>query len=140
MLSPFRSRWVALVAPLLLLLLFATAACSKSAQTGTVGTAGSNSGGDAFRIAFDQTFITIENLTGSPIVDGRIEIVPRGVRPPFTTAFPRLENHAKREIPLRDFRGNDGTEFSRRVAHAQRVRITAVDVAGKKYEMEVPVK
>jgi hypothetical protein len=54
-------------------------------------------------------------------------------------ALPRLEHLDKRYFPLRSFRGNDGTEFSRRVARAQRVRITAVDISGKKFEMDVPV-
>ncbi|HEV8319287.1 MAG TPA: hypothetical protein VGQ10_17885 [Vicinamibacterales bacterium] len=135
---PFGSRGLGLLASLLLAAFF-TAACSGG--TTEAGSSGTTGGSDKpFLIAFEQTYMTIENRSGSPIVSGTVAIMTGSLRPPFTMALPRLENLDKRDFPLRNFRGNDGTEFSRRVAKAQRIRITAVDVAGKKYEMEMPVQ
>jgi hypothetical protein len=136
---PFGSRGLALLVSLLLAAFF-TAACSGgTTEAGSSGTTGD--GTDApFLIVFEQTYMTIENRSGSPIVSGNVAIMTGSLRPPFTMALPRLENLDKRDFPLRNFRGNDGTEFNRRVARAQRIRITAVDLAGKKYEMEVPVQ
>jgi hypothetical protein len=139
MCCPFVSRGLALLASLLLVALF-TAGCSGSkSEAGSSGTAGGATDGP-FVIALEQTYMTIENKSGTPIVSGTVAIMTGSLRPPFTMALPRLENLDKRDFPLRNFRGNDGTEFSRRVAKAQRVRITAVDVSGKKYEMDVPVQ
>ncbi len=136
---PFGSRGLALLVSLLLAAFF-TAACSGgTTEAGSSGTTGSGTDGP-FLIALEQTYMTIENRSGAPIVNGTVTIMTGSLRPPFTMALPRLENQDKRDFPLRNFRGKDGTEFSRRVARAQRIRITAVDVAGKKYEMEVPVK
>jgi hypothetical protein len=139
MCCPFGPRGLALLASLLLAAFF-TAACSGSTtEAGSSGTTGDGANGP-FLIALEQTYMTIENRSGSPIVSGTVAIMTGSLRPPFTMALPRLENLDKRDFPLRNFRGNDGTEFSRRVARVQRIRLTAVDVAGKKYEMEIPVQ
>jgi hypothetical protein len=135
---PFGSRGLALLVSLLLAAFF-TAACSGSTtEAGSSGTTGGTDG--PFLIALEQTYMTIENRSGAPIVSGNVAIMTGSLRPPFTMALPRLENLDKRDFPLRSFRGNDGTEYNRGVARAQRIRITAVDIAGKKYEMEVPVR
>lgn len=134
---PFGSRGSAPLASLLLAV-FTTAACSGgTTEAGSSGTSGGSDG--PFVIALEQTYLTIENRSGGPIVSGNVAIMTGSLRPPFTMALPRLENLDKRDFPLRNFRGNDGTEFSRRVARVQRVRITAVDISGKKYEMDVPI-
>ena len=135
---PFGSRGLVLLS--LLLAAFFTAACSGSTtEAGSSGTAGSGTDGP-FLIALEQTYMTIESRSGTPIVSGTVTIMTGSLRPPFTMSLPRLENQDKRDFPFRSFRGKDGTEFSRGVVRPQRIRITAVDVAGKKYEMEMPVK
>src|SRR5207244_2819640 len=81
----------------------AEAATSAAANTGTSG------GADApFGIVIQETYVTIENHTGMPIVGGEVAIISGGVRPPYTMSLPRLENKRKRDFPLRSFRGNDG--------------------------------
>ena len=137
MCCPFGSRGLALLVSILLAALL-TAACSGSkSEAGSSGTTGADG---PFAIALEQTYLTVENRSGSPIINGTVSIMTGSLRPPFTMALPRLENLDKRDFPLRNFRGNDGTEFSRQVARVQRIRITAVDLAGKKYEMDVPIK
>jgi hypothetical protein len=115
------------------LALFTVAGCSGSG--GAVATTGSNA---AVGIEVAQTFVTLENRTGSPLVEGQMEIRPVGVLPPFKALLPRIETGAKREIPFNAFRGNDGSPFSRQIARARSVKVTAKDVTGKVYENEVP--
>ena len=116
-----------------LLALFTAAGCSRGG--GAVATAGSNA---AVGIEVAQTYVTLENRTGSPLVEGQLEIRPVGILPPFKALLPRIETGAKREIPLNAFRGNDGSPFSRQITRARSVRVTAKDVTGKVYENEVP--
>lgn len=135
MCCPFGSRRLALLAPLFVAL--SLTACSRSAaESGATGTSGNTDG--PFVVGFEPTYITIENRTGSPIVDGQVEIILTGPRPPFRAYLSRIENMNKTNVAFREFLGIDGTEYSRRLAKARRVRIKATDVAGRAYEMEVP--
>jgi hypothetical protein len=112
------------------------AACSSgdSAEAGAVGTSAS----DPLGVTFSQMYLTIENRTGVPIVEGELQIVPRGVMAPFRTRLPRIEGSQKRELPYSQFLSRDGTPFRRGLTRTRNVRIIATDVTGKKYEQEVP--
>ena len=128
---PPRVRVSTLRATLTLLTVCAAAACSGD-DPGASGSV------DApFAIGISQTFITIENRTGTPLVGGTVDIVPRGVLPPFRTALPRLEAGGKSDIMLNSFRGS-GAPFNRAIARARSVKVTAKDQFGKVYEYEVP--
>jgi hypothetical protein len=130
---PSRVRVSTLQATLTLLALCAVASCSGG--TGADGTTG---GAPApFGVQISQTYVTIENRTGAPVVEGQVQIIPVGVLPPFVSALPRLEAGGKREILLTAFRGS-GTSFNRAIARARSVKITGKDQAGKAYEYEVP--
>lgn len=91
-----------------------------------------------FGVEVSQMYVTIENRTGTALVDGKIEIVPAGRAVLFTTAWPRMEIGDKRDFMLNQFRGTDGTPFRRGVIRARTVRVSASDLAGKRYEREVP--
>lgn len=83
-------------------------------------------------------YITIENRTGTALVDGKVEIVPAGRLVVFSTSWPRIEVGDRRDFMLNVFRGSDGTPFRRGVVRARQVRVTARDLAGKTYSREVP--
>lgn len=120
-----------------LLAIAAAAACSTGTQeAGATGTAGSAEA--PFAIQISQTYITVENRTGGPVVGGEMQIIPAGVLPPFKATLPYLETGSKRDIVLNTFRSNDGTPFSRAITRARRVRVTAKDRAGTTYAHEVP--
>ena len=133
---PLRFRGFVPVAVSLSIAAASVAACSSSenAEAGAVGT--TSTGGLA--VTFSNTYLTIENRSGVPIVEGEMQIVPRGVMPPFRTTLPRIENSAIRELPYSQFRSRDGTPFRRGATRARTVRITATDLTGKKLEHEVP--
>jgi hypothetical protein len=135
---PLGVRVSTLRATLTLLALAVATACSNgSPEEGATGTAGS--GEEApFAVQISQTYITVENRTGSPLAGGQMEIIPAGVFPPFKTTLPRLETGSRRDVLLNTFRSNDGTPFNRSITRARRVKITAKDAAGKVYEHEVP--
>jgi hypothetical protein len=112
------------------------AACSsgENAEAGAVGTTAT--GGLA--VTFSQTYLTVENRTGVPIVEGELQIMPRGVMPPFRASLPRIEGSGRRDLSYNQFRSKDGTPFRRGATRARTVRIIATDLAGKKLEQEVP--
>lgn len=89
-------------------------------------------------ITVSQTYITVENRTGAPLVGGNMEIIAGGAFPPFRTALPFLEVGRKRDFTLKIFRSNAGTPFSRTITRARRVKVAAKDRTGKVYENEVP--
>ena len=101
------------------------------------------SGGDVqsmdgpFFIEISQTYITIENRTGSPIVQGEVSIDPVGILPPFTARLPRLEPGGEATILLNAFRGGGGP-FNRNIANGRTVMVTATSQQGEVYEHEAP--
>lgn len=85
-----------------------------------------------------QTYITIENRSGSALAEGLIELVPSGVLAPFRRELPRLESGAKRDVSYHLFSGAGGSRFRPGVTRIRAVRITAKDVSGKTYKVEAP--
>jgi hypothetical protein len=106
-----------------------------------VGAAGTAGTADApIGITIANTYVTVENRTGAPLLEGEMVIDQLGVRPPFRATFPRLENGSARDFTLNTFRAADGTLFNRTIARARSLKITAKDASGKPYEQEVPFK
>ncbi|MBI4264620.1 MAG: hypothetical protein HY657_09605 [Acidobacteria bacterium] len=120
------------------LALSAAVACSGgNSESGTAGTAGADA---PFSLEITQAYITVENRTGTTILGGQLEITQAGVRPPFRANLPRLEIGASRDLPLNTFRASDGTIFSRGLARARTLMITAKDLGGKEYQQEFPFR
>jgi hypothetical protein len=133
---PSRVRVSILPALFICLVGFGLAGCSGgNPQAGAIGTGGAANAPFAIEIA--QTYLTLENRTGGPLVGGQMEIIPGGVLPAFKATLPRLENGSRRDFRLNQFIGNDGTPFSRSI-RARRVKVTAKDPLGKTFEYEVP--
>jgi hypothetical protein len=134
---PLRFRGFVPAALFLTLAALPLAACSSSGDSAEAGAVGTSNANDPLVVTFSQTFLTIENRSGVPIVDGELQIVPRGVMPPFRNRLPRIEGSQKRELPFNQFYSRDGTPFRRGVTRTRSVRITATDITGKKIEQEV---
>ena len=135
---PFRVRASILRATLTLLALCTAGACSGGGNPEEAGAAGTSGAAAPFVIEVSQTYITVENRTGVPLSGGLVEIIPRGVLPPFKSTLPRLENGSRRDVSLNAFRAIDGTAFNRNLARARTVRLTARDLNGKDYTFETP--
>lgn len=133
---PLRFRGSIPIASFVCLTTIALAGCSSGdgVEAGAVGTTAAGPLG----ITVSSTYLTIENRAGVPIVDARVEIIPRGVRPPFRTNVPRLEGSGKYSLPFNQFRSPDGTPFHRGVVRARTLKITAKDITGKAIEQEMP--
>jgi hypothetical protein len=131
------SRGLVLSAAFLLLAACITTGCSSGtkAEAGAVAT---NGNAPAIGLSFSQTYLTIENHTGAPLVEGEAAIIPVGLMAPFRASLPRIEASGKQNVMFTRFRGSDGTEFRRGIARARRVRISATDINGKKYSQELP--
>ena len=113
---------------LALLAVCAVAACSGGAAQAEDG---------PFFIEISQTYVTVENRTGSPIVEGEVSIVPVGILPPFTARLPRLDVGGETTLLLNTFRGSGGP-FNRNIANARTVMVTATSQQGEVYEHEAP--
>lgn len=105
------------------------------------------SGGGSERVSADspivvevsQNLVTFQNRTGLPLADVTISIVPYGPGE-FTRRLSRIENTAKREVSVSEFRGRDGTPLNLRVTRPKSVKVHAEDQTGKAYDVEVPWK
>lgn len=84
-----------------------------------------------------QTFITVENRAGLPLVDVKLAVMPYS-RTEFTKFLNRLENGERRDVMMTELSSRDGTTFSPRLVKSKSVRVTAGDIVGKQYEVEVP--
>lgn len=89
-------------------------------------------------VEISQMFLTVENRSGLALRDVRIEIVPVGRATDFSILVPRLENAEKRDFPLGNFRGRDGTPFNLRVVRPRSVKVSGTDINNKTVEVEVP--
>lgn len=128
---PLRFRAFLPVAVFLSVAALPLAACSSGESAGA-------SSNDPIAITFSQTYLSIENRTGVPITEGRVEIIPRGIMPPFRTSLPRIENGQRRDVMFSQFISRDGTPFRRGVVRTESVRLSVTDVTGKTTEHEVP--
>jgi hypothetical protein len=134
---PFRPRGSVLPLTALLTLALSAAGCgSGDTESGGVGTSGSAA---PIGIEVSSSYVTIENRTGVPLIDGQVEIISGGVRPPFRARLARIESHARQDVLFTQFRSPDGTPFRRGISPARRVKLSAKDINGKVYEQEVPI-
>jgi len=81
--------------------------------------------------------VTITNKAGMPLVDLQVGIVSAGFTP-FTKLISRMENSEQRDVSLSEFSSRDGTQFNLRTVRPKSVRVTAKDLTGKSYDVEVP--
>lgn len=100
---------------------------AESTSTGLIG------------IENTQLFVTITNKTGLALTNIRIEVVPAGPAS-FSVVHSRLETGEKRDFPVGDFRGRDGTPLNLRVSRPRTIIVTAKDLQGKDYKEEIAWK
>ncbi len=89
------------------------------------------------RIENTQMFITVENRSGLALREVTIQIVPVGRATDFSIIVPRLENGDKRDFPLGNFRGRDGTPFNLRVVRPKSVKVSGTNINNAVVEAEV---
>lgn len=89
-------------------------------------------------IETSQMYLTVRNVAGVPLTDVMIAIKPTGVQPEYQMRLRRLDNAQERNLPLVEFRGVDGTPLTLRIVRPRSVRITATDVRGTEYDVELP--
>jgi hypothetical protein len=89
-------------------------------------------------IKVGQSFMTIQNKSGTALTDVTIAIVPVGRQTEYTKFYGRLESTQNFDVSLGDFSGRDGTPFSLRVVKPRSIKIKASTMAGKQYDVELP--
>ena len=83
-----------------------------------------------------SNYVTFQNKTGLTLQEVTLSIVPYGPGE-FTRLLLRVENTGRRQVPLNEFRGRDGTPLNLRVARPKTLRVKAQDSTGKNYEYEM---
>jgi hypothetical protein len=89
------------------------------------------------RVEASQFSVTIENRSGLPLQEIDVTILPIGGTP-FTHFLGRLDDGERRESAVDEFRDRDGMRLSLRMVRPKTVRVSAKDVNGKAYNVEVP--
>lgn len=85
-----------------------------------------------------QMFVTVENKAGVPLTDLEVSIIAVSNQR-FIKRLERLEDGDKRDVSLSDFTGMDNTTtFNLRFNKPKSVKVTAVDMTNRKYDVEVP--
>ncbi len=118
--------WLAIIA-----LAAMAAACSEQ------GAAGQPNADGPITITTDQAVIRFENRAGLPLSSVTLTVIPYG-RAEFTKSFGRVESEEVRAVSLTELKSPDGTRFNRVLSNPRFIRLTAVDLTGRQYEIEVP--
>ena len=105
------------------------------------GAMGGAPSGPAFvNVVKSQFDVEIENVSGGPLTEVRVSIIPVGRATRYSAFAGRVENAYKQRFSFNDFRGDDGTPFNLRVVRPQGIVVEAKDMQQKPLEMEVPWK
>jgi hypothetical protein len=126
---PHRSRRARLIVTTAFVL--AAAACGGGAVTGDV---------DKIQVTLGQFDVTVVNTSGRALFEVRTEIMPVGPASHFGTTVARMENGEKASLVHSRFTDRDGVPFSPRSARVSGVTVTAKDIDGKAFRVEVPWK
>jgi hypothetical protein len=97
------------------------------------------SGDTPLLVSITPSTVTLQNRTGLPLTDVNIVVVPYGPVE-FTKSFSRFETSEQREVPISEFRSSDGAALNLRFIKPRNVRVSAKDVVGKSYNIDVPWK
>jgi hypothetical protein len=124
------------VLPSLCVALFAGVAATCGGTNSSVASAATADA--AIGLQLSETAVTLDNRTGTSLVKGQLSLMPAGVRQPFFIVLPRIQSGEKRSFPLDQFRGSDGTPFTRSGARAKSINVTATDLNGKAHQYEIP--
>ena len=89
-------------------------------------------------IEISQFSLTVRNVAGLPLSDITIGIKPGGVRPEYQKTLRRLGNGQNQDIPYAEFRGVDRNALDLQSVNPRYVHITATDLEGKEYDVQLP--
>ena len=109
----------------------AASGCGGGAATGDV---------DKLQVTLGQFDVTVANTAGRALFEVRTEIMPAGPASHFTTTIARMESGEKRSLVHTAFTDRDGVPFSPRNVRVSGVLVTAKDIDGKAFRVEVPWK
>jgi hypothetical protein len=115
----------------LAVLAVAAAGCGSGAPTGDV---------DKIEVVQSTFDITVTNKSGKALFELKAEIEPTGPASHFSTIVARMENGEKRVLAHNLFSDRDGVPFSARNVKAKGVIVTAKDMDGKVYRVEMAWK
>jgi len=111
--------------------MLAAAGCGGGAATGDV---------DKIQVTLGQFDVIVANTAGRALFEVRTEIMPAGPASHFTNTVARMENGEKASLSHNRFTDRDNVPFSPRNVRVSGVVVTAKDIDGKAFRVEVPWK
>lgn len=109
----------------------AAAGCGGGGPTGDI---------DKIQVTLTPFEVVVTNTAGRALFEVLVEIMPAGPATHFTNTLPRMENGEKRSLSHTRFSDRDGVPFSPRNVKVSGVVVTAKDIDGKVFRVEVPWK
>ena len=82
--------------------------------------------------------LTVRNVSGQALTDITVGIKPTGVRPEYQASVRRLANGEDADIPFAEFRGVDRDSLVLENVNVRLVHITAKDINGTEFDVELP--
>jgi len=128
-LANLRTRFLVFMATAAIAIL--PAACGGGTPTGDV---------DKIEVVQSQFDVALTNKSGKALFEVKAEIEPTGPASHFTTIVARMENGERRVLPHNLFSDRDGVPFSARIVKAKGVIVSAKDIDGKAFRVEMPWK
>ena len=125
MLLPSRRLHLVMAAVLMLI----AAGCGGGAPTGDI---------DKIQVTLTPFEVSVVNTAGRALFDVGVEIMPAGPASHFTATVARMDNGEKRNLSHTVFTDRDGVRFSPRGVKVSGVVVTAKDIDGKAFKVEVP--
>ena len=111
--------------------MLAAAGCGGGAATGDV---------DKIQVTLGQFDVIVADTAGRALFEVRTEIMPAGPASHFTNTVARMENGEKASLSHNRFTDRDNVPFSPRNVRVSGVVVTAKDIDGKAFRVEVPWK
>jgi hypothetical protein len=107
-------------------------ACTGPAVSKAVGT-----GAEATPIVVTTTesAVVIENHTGRPLLNVRVAVEATGAQTPFVRVVPSLEAGQSTNLPLNDFRNDEGVVYDPATLPPKQATVTARDTLAQSYDV-----
>jgi hypothetical protein len=110
-------------------------ACTNAAVDKAVGT---SDGASGLIVSRTERGISLQNRAGRPLLNIRIAIESRDGAAVFVHTLPTLDAGASHEVPLADFRTEDGTLFDPGRVAPKQIKTTARDTLANSYDVTTP--
>lgn len=118
---------------------FAAAAAAACATQSAAAPSFTNDANAPLYVEVSGEAVAVHNRTGAALVNVSVVLLPTQGSP-FTAMVARIENQGHHRLALSDLKTSQGTAFTPIGSQALKVLVAASNVAGQRFEVDVPLK